>query len=152
MPDGPVLWEPIWKRPRTPKSKAEKKQELRKQRRPLQDAGLRRLITGQSRRHRPGRTASATRPRTVPGAARLAVVTMHDTGWSPPGGARPMGATGWAPPRRAPRAMDATLVRTTMSAPAPGAHHLTMPGTLARARRAASDVPHRTGARRRPTP
>ncbi|WP_326770899.1 hypothetical protein [Streptomyces sp. NBC_01591] len=51
--DEPVLWEPIWKRPRTPKSKAEKKQELRKQRRRLQDAGRRRFITGQSRRPRP---------------------------------------------------------------------------------------------------
>ncbi|MFD8220838.1 hypothetical protein ACFV2U_46055 [Streptomyces sp. NPDC059697] len=49
---GPPLWAPIWKRPRTPKSKAEKKRELRKQRRRLQDAGRRRFFAGQSRRPR----------------------------------------------------------------------------------------------------
>lgn len=31
--DEPAGWQPVWKRPRTPKSKAAKKQELRKQRR-----------------------------------------------------------------------------------------------------------------------
>ncbi|MFB7083091.1 hypothetical protein [Streptomyces sp. NPDC056308] len=45
-------WEPIWKRPRKPKSKAENKQELRRQRRRLQDAGKRRFFAGQSRRPR----------------------------------------------------------------------------------------------------
>ncbi|MEV0495513.1 hypothetical protein [Streptomyces atratus] len=50
--DEPLPWEPIWKRPRKPKSKAEKKQELRKQRRRLQDAGRRRFASGQSRRPR----------------------------------------------------------------------------------------------------
>ncbi|MFC9622776.1 hypothetical protein ACFTXM_23215 [Streptomyces sp. NPDC056930] len=40
--DDPPPWEPIWKRPRKPKSDQEKKAELRKQRRRLQDAGRRR--------------------------------------------------------------------------------------------------------------
>ncbi|MFJ8028408.1 hypothetical protein [Streptomyces sp. NPDC096311] len=43
--------------------------------------------------------------------------------------------------------MDATLMRTTMSVTAPGAHHPTMSGTHVRTRCAAPDVPHRTGAR-----
>ncbi|MFD3570452.1 hypothetical protein [Streptomyces sp. NPDC058667] len=51
-PDEPLGWQPVWKRPRTPKSKAAKKAELRKQRRRLQDAGKRRLAAGQSRRPR----------------------------------------------------------------------------------------------------
>jgi hypothetical protein len=50
---GPPPWEPIWKRPRTPKSQAQMKQELRRQRRRLQDAGRRRFFAGQSRRPRP---------------------------------------------------------------------------------------------------
>ncbi|MFB7013424.1 MULTISPECIES: hypothetical protein [unclassified Streptomyces] len=51
-PDEPLRWQPVWKRPRKPKSKADKKQELRKQRRRLQDAGKRRFFAGQSRRPR----------------------------------------------------------------------------------------------------
>lgn len=50
--DEPVGWQPIWKRPRTPKSKADKKKELHKQRRRLQDAAKRRLAAGNSRRPR----------------------------------------------------------------------------------------------------
>ncbi|MFE0580255.1 hypothetical protein [Streptomyces sp. NPDC058874] len=50
--DEPSGWEPIWKRPRTPKNDKAKKAELRKQRRRLQDAGKRRLTAGQSRRPR----------------------------------------------------------------------------------------------------
>ncbi|TVZ76879.1 hypothetical protein [Streptomyces sp. BK340] len=50
--DEPLAWEPVWKRPRKPKSDREKKAELRKQRRRLQDAGRRRFIAGQSRRPR----------------------------------------------------------------------------------------------------
>ncbi|MFJ2021915.1 hypothetical protein [Streptomyces nodosus] len=46
------LWVPIWKRPRKPKSKTKKKEELRKQRRRFQDAGRRRCAAGQSRRPR----------------------------------------------------------------------------------------------------
>ncbi|MFJ2709046.1 hypothetical protein ACIO3R_38480 [Streptomyces sp. NPDC087428] len=51
-PDEPAGWQPVWKRPRTPKSKAAKKLELHKQRRRLQDAGKRRLAAGESRRPR----------------------------------------------------------------------------------------------------
>ncbi|NUL25975.1 hypothetical protein HRW17_27005 [Streptomyces lunaelactis] len=43
--------------------------------------------------------------------------------------------------------MGSTLVRTAMYGTAPGAHHSTMSGTLARTRCPALDVPHRTGAR-----
>ena len=50
--DEPVGWQPIWKRPRTPKSKAAKKEELRKQRERLRDAGKRRLAARNSRRPR----------------------------------------------------------------------------------------------------
>ncbi|MFB6990162.1 MULTISPECIES: hypothetical protein [unclassified Streptomyces] len=50
--DDPPLWEPIWKRPRKPKTDGEKKEELRKQRRRLQDAGRRRFFAGQSRQPR----------------------------------------------------------------------------------------------------
>ncbi|WP_306328491.1 hypothetical protein [Streptomyces venezuelae] len=50
--DEPVGWQPIWKRPRKPKSKAAKKAELRKQRKRLQQAAKRRLAAGNSRRPR----------------------------------------------------------------------------------------------------
>ncbi|MFF4082744.1 hypothetical protein ACFYZN_25575 [Streptomyces sp. NPDC001777] len=50
-PDELLGWQPVWKRPRTPKSKAVKKQELRKQQR-LLAAGERRLAAAQSRRPR----------------------------------------------------------------------------------------------------
>ncbi|MFD3658121.1 hypothetical protein [Streptomyces sp. NPDC058620] len=52
-PDEPAGWQPVWKRPRTPKTKAAKKLQLHKQRRRLQDAGKRRLAAGESRRPRP---------------------------------------------------------------------------------------------------
>lgn len=51
-PDEPVGWQPVWKRPRTPKSKAAKKKELSDQRERLQDARKRRLAAGESRRPR----------------------------------------------------------------------------------------------------
>ncbi|MET9565317.1 hypothetical protein [Streptomyces tauricus] len=50
--DAPVGWQPTWKRPRAPKSKADKKKELSKQRRRLPDAAKRRLAAGNSRRPR----------------------------------------------------------------------------------------------------
>ncbi|MEU7649205.1 hypothetical protein [Streptomyces huasconensis] len=50
--EEPLGWQPIWKRPRTPKSKADRKKELRDQRERLQDAGKRRLAASQSRRPR----------------------------------------------------------------------------------------------------
>ncbi|MEE1774855.1 hypothetical protein PUR25_01965 [Streptomyces sp. JV181] len=49
-PDEPAGWQPVWKRPRTPRSKTAKKLQLHKQRRRLQDAGKRRLAAGESRR------------------------------------------------------------------------------------------------------
>ncbi|MEU5451923.1 hypothetical protein [Streptomyces californicus] len=50
--DEPLGWQPIWKRPRTPKPKAAKKKKLEDQRERLQDAGKRRLAAGESRRPR----------------------------------------------------------------------------------------------------
>ncbi|MFF9811580.1 hypothetical protein ACF1G5_42010 [Streptomyces coeruleorubidus] len=58
--DEPLGWQPVWKRPRKPKSKAAKKAELRKQRKRLQAAGRRRLAAGQSRRPR---SRQSRRPR-----------------------------------------------------------------------------------------
>jgi len=52
IPNDDLGWQPLWKRPRKPKSKVAKKQELCKQRKRLQDAGRRRLAAGQSRRPR----------------------------------------------------------------------------------------------------
>ncbi|WP_331759425.1 hypothetical protein [Streptomyces sp. NBC_01579] len=76
---GPPLWEPIWKRPRTPKSQAQKKQELRKQRRRLQAAGRRRFFAGQSRRPRPrqNRIGSAAARRDARALSRL----RHSNAW-----------------------------------------------------------------------
>ncbi|MFZ4176697.1 hypothetical protein ACOZCI_20720 [Streptomyces griseoincarnatus] len=51
-PDEPVGWQPVWKRPRTPKSKAAQKKELREQRRRIQEAAKRRLAARNSRRPR----------------------------------------------------------------------------------------------------
>ncbi|MFJ4767500.1 hypothetical protein ACIP88_00060 [Streptomyces uncialis] len=51
-PDEPVGWQPIWKRPRTPKSKAAKKKQLSDQRERLHDAAKRRLAARGSRRPR----------------------------------------------------------------------------------------------------
>ncbi|MFD9428712.1 MULTISPECIES: hypothetical protein [unclassified Streptomyces] len=68
-------WEPVWKQPRTPKSKAAEKQELRKQRRRLPDAGRRRLASVRSSR------ADRFSSRAVRG------LTSVDSGWwttSPP--------------------------------------------------------------------
>ncbi|WP_217246141.1 hypothetical protein [Streptomyces sp. AC602_WCS936] len=50
--DEDLGWQPVWKRPRKFKSKADKKKELRKQRERLRDAGKRRFAAGQSRRPR----------------------------------------------------------------------------------------------------
>ncbi|MFB6710425.1 hypothetical protein ACFCW6_37705 [Streptomyces sp. NPDC056333] len=76
---GPPPWEPIWKRPRTPKSQAQKKQELRKRRRRLQDGGHHRFIAGQSRRPRPrqNRIGNATARRDALALSRV----RHSTAW-----------------------------------------------------------------------
>ncbi|MEW2515764.1 hypothetical protein [Streptomyces sp. NPDC046870] len=77
--DEPVGWQPIWKRPRQPKSKAAKKAELRKQRRRLQDAGRRRLAAGQSRRPRSqqNRIGNAAARRDARALSRV----RHSTAW-----------------------------------------------------------------------
>ncbi|GAA2919448.1 MULTISPECIES: hypothetical protein [Streptomyces] len=77
-PDEPLGWQPIWKRPRKPKSKAAKKQELGKQRR-LQDAGKRRLAAAQSRRprSRQNRLSNAAARRDARALSRL----RHSNAW-----------------------------------------------------------------------
>ncbi|WP_331751699.1 hypothetical protein OG215_40985 (plasmid) [Streptomyces globisporus] len=72
-------WQPVWKRPRTPKSKAAKKLEQHKQRRRLQDAGKRRLTAGESRRPRPrqSRIGSAAARRDARALSRV----RHSTAW-----------------------------------------------------------------------
>lgn len=78
-PDGPVGWQPVWKRPREPKLKAAKKAEMRKQRRRLRDAGKRRLAAGQSRRprSRQNRIGNATAHRDACALARV----RHSNAW-----------------------------------------------------------------------
>ncbi|MFE6023848.1 hypothetical protein ACFVRD_45265 [Streptomyces sp. NPDC057908] len=77
--DEPLAWEPIWKRPRKPKSDREKKAELRKQRRRLQDAGRRRFFAGQSRRPRPrqNRIGNAAARRDARALSRV----RHSNAW-----------------------------------------------------------------------
>ncbi|GAA3482302.1 hypothetical protein [Streptomyces yanii] len=76
---GAPLWEPIWKRPRTSKSQAQMKQELRNQRRWLQGAGRRRFFAGQSRRprSRQNRIGSAAARRDARALSRV----RHSTAW-----------------------------------------------------------------------
>ncbi len=85
----PTEWQPIWKRPRKPKSIKAKNAELAKQRKRLKAAGVRRFYGAQPRRPRPPAPAEPHRqrrrpprhPRPVPDAAleRLAVVTRLST-------------------------------------------------------------------------
>ncbi|MEU5709986.1 MULTISPECIES: hypothetical protein [Streptomyces] len=77
--DEPVGWQPTWKRPRKPKSKAAKKAELRKQRKRLQDAGRRHLAAGQSRRPRSqqNRIGNAAARRDARALSRV----RHSTAW-----------------------------------------------------------------------
>ncbi|MFI8515428.1 MobF family relaxase [Streptomyces sp. NPDC085460] len=51
--DEPVGWQPIWQRPRKPKSQEAKKEELSEQHRRFQEAAGRRLAAKNSRRPRP---------------------------------------------------------------------------------------------------
>lgn len=78
-PDEPLGWQPVWKRPRKHKSKAAEKQEMRKQRRRLQDAGKRRLAAGQSRRprSRQSRIGNAAARRDARALSRV----RHSTAW-----------------------------------------------------------------------
>ncbi|CAL9327299.1 hypothetical protein [Streptomyces sp. SudanB182_2057] len=72
-------WQPVWKRPRKPKSKAAKKAELRRQRGRLKAAGRRRLAAGQSRRPRPrqNRIGNAAARRDARALSRL----RHSGAW-----------------------------------------------------------------------
>ncbi|MFG2676873.1 hypothetical protein [Streptomyces sp. NPDC048445] len=78
-PDEPAGWQPVWKRPRTPKSKAAKKLQLHKQRRRLQDAGKRRLAAGESRRprSRQSRIGNAAARRDARALSRV----RHSSAW-----------------------------------------------------------------------
>ncbi|MEU8717907.1 MULTISPECIES: hypothetical protein [unclassified Streptomyces] len=78
-PDQLAGWQPIWKRPRTPKSKAAKKVELRKQRRRIQDAAKRRLAAGNSRRprSRQSRIGNAAARRDARALSRV----RHSSAW-----------------------------------------------------------------------
>lgn len=129
--DEPVEWQPIWKRPRTPKPKAAKKNELCEQRRRLQDAAKRRLVAGNSRRprsrqNRLGNVASRRDARALSHCGAQAPGCGDDARHHPlsEGHPRPRITTGcrtssglhptewsplrcagrqWTPPRRAPR-------------------------------------------------
>ncbi|AVH61822.1 MULTISPECIES: hypothetical protein [Streptomyces] len=76
---APAPWQPIWKRPRKPLTKAEKKKRLHLQRQRLQRAGRRRFFTGQSRRPRPrrNRIGSAASRRDARALSRL----RHSSAW-----------------------------------------------------------------------
>ncbi|WP_052868734.1 hypothetical protein [Streptomyces niger] len=78
---GPPSWEPIRKRPPEPKSEAQKKKELREQRRRLKATGIRRLVAGESRqprpRPRPHRISSAAARREARALSRM----RHSTAW-----------------------------------------------------------------------
>lgn len=78
-PNEPLGWQPVWKRPRTPKSKADKKKELREQRGRLQDAAKRRLAAGNSRRPRPrqNRIGNAAARRDARALSRV----RHSNAW-----------------------------------------------------------------------
>ncbi|MGW2952837.1 hypothetical protein [Streptomyces eurythermus] len=77
--DEPAGWQPVWKRPRKPKSKAAKKAELRKQRKRVQEAAKRRLAAGQSRRPRArqSRIGNAAARRDARALSRM----RHSTAW-----------------------------------------------------------------------
>ncbi|MFJ2232103.1 hypothetical protein [Streptomyces halstedii] len=77
--EEPTGWQPIWKWPRTPKSKADKKKELGDQRERLQDAGKRRLAAAQSRRPRSqqSRIGSAAARRDARALSRV----RHSNAW-----------------------------------------------------------------------
>ncbi|MFF5407851.1 hypothetical protein ACFY8K_33915 [Streptomyces misionensis] len=78
-PDEPLGWQPIWKRPRKPKSKADKKKELRKQRQRLHDASKRRLAARNSHRprSRQNRIGNAAARRDARALSRV----RHSTAW-----------------------------------------------------------------------
>ncbi|MFD5510785.1 hypothetical protein ACFWIB_23855 [Streptomyces sp. NPDC127051] len=75
----PTDWQPIWKRPRKPKSIKAKKAELAKQRKRLKAAGVRRFYGAQSRRPRPrqNRIGSAAARRDARALSRM----RHSNAW-----------------------------------------------------------------------
>lgn len=75
----PTDWQPIWKRPRKPKSIKTKEAELAKQRQRLKAAGVRRLYGAQSRRTRPrqNRIGSAAARRDARALSRM----RHSKAW-----------------------------------------------------------------------
>ncbi|MEU9031488.1 hypothetical protein AB0D46_29025 [Streptomyces sp. NPDC048383] len=75
----PTDWQPIWKRPRKPKSMKAKKEELAKQRKRLKAAGVRRFYGAQSRRPRPrqNRIGSAAARRDTRALSRM----RHSNAW-----------------------------------------------------------------------
>jgi hypothetical protein len=77
---GPLPpWQPIWKRPRKPLTKAEQKKRLHLQRQRLRQAGHRRFFAGQSHRPRPrrNRIGSAASRRDARALSRL----RHSSAW-----------------------------------------------------------------------
>ncbi|MFD8251304.1 hypothetical protein [Streptomyces werraensis] len=77
--DEPVGWQPIWKRSRKPKSKAAQKEELRKQRKRLQEGAKCRLAARNSRRpcSRQSRLGNAAARRDARALSRL----RHSNAW-----------------------------------------------------------------------
>ncbi|MGW4688487.1 hypothetical protein ACWEPM_26830 [Streptomyces sp. NPDC004244] len=75
----PTDWQPIWKRPRKPKSIKAKKAELAKQRKRLKAAGVRRFYGAQSRQPRPrqNRIGSAAARRDARALSRM----RHSNAW-----------------------------------------------------------------------
>ncbi|MEU4729680.1 hypothetical protein [Streptomyces sp. NPDC023588] len=75
----PAGWQPIWKRPRKPKSIKAKKAELAKQRKRLKAAGVRRFYGAQVRRPRPrqNRIGSAAGRRDARALSRM----RHSNAW-----------------------------------------------------------------------
>ncbi|WP_331728611.1 hypothetical protein [Streptomyces sp. NBC_00158] len=75
----PTDWQPIWKRPRKPKSIKAKKEQLAKQRKRLKAAGVRRFYGAQARRPRPrqNRIGSAAARRDARALSRM----RHSNAW-----------------------------------------------------------------------
>ncbi|MFB6999353.1 hypothetical protein ACFCXF_14910 [Streptomyces virginiae] len=75
----PTDWQPIWKRPRKPKTIKAKKEQLAKQRKRLKAAGARRFYGAQARRPRPrqNRIGSAAARRDTRALSRM----RHSNAW-----------------------------------------------------------------------
>ncbi|MCX5079176.1 hypothetical protein OHA84_38185 (plasmid) [Streptomyces sp. NBC_00513] len=75
----PTDWQPVWKRPRKPKTIKAKKEQLAKQHKRLKAAGVRRFYGAQSRRPRPrqNRIGSAAARRDARALSRM----RHSNAW-----------------------------------------------------------------------